>query len=131
LSEGKKVKRLAPPIEVVTLLDIEGILAKMLRSMEESRPEGIVEPLHPLTVTTKPVVVTPPFKEKLWFGVTIVKEEPVELNIIINTEKSSTSPYTMDVDEKVFDQYFNRPCIKDIMLWTSKDECTVKIRGCR
>ena len=117
---------------VVALLDeiAERLLAIQQKSVQET-PEGIVEPLAPFTVTGTPVVRQPPIANKLWFGVTIVKEEDVQLNIVVNTGKSPPTPYPMGANEKVYDLYFSRPCIYDIMLWTNGETCTVKIRGSR
>jgi len=129
--KGEKAPR-AGPIDTVTLLDIQGILGKMLRLAEEEKPRGIVEPLSLTTVTMHGVVLTPPFRERgKWFSVTIVKLDAVELNVVVNTGESSDTPYTMGIDENVYDQYFNRPCIYDVRLWTDSGTCRVKVRGSR
>jgi len=106
------------------LLDIQTVLKKQV-------PEGVVEPLNPITVTSSPTVVHPPFRDKLWFSITIVKEAAIEVYLQVNT-KNENIPYTMSADEKVFDQDFSRACIEDIRLWTNPHEsCVVKIRGSR
>lgn len=105
-------------------------LFAMQSMMKKQLPEGIVEPLNPITVTSSARVVHPPFKP--WFSVTIVKEEDVALYLRINT-KNESLPYVMSADEKVFDQNFGIACIEDIMFWTDAGvTCNnVKIRGSR
>lgn len=109
-------------------------IASIRREQESSVPEGITEPIESLTITDDPTTVNPPHyaEGKYWFSIVIVKEDEVALHLIINTEKSGTTPYTMSANEKVYDQYFSKPLIKDLMLWTDSGEtCTVKIRGSR
>lgn len=100
---------------------------------QSTQPEGIIEPLAPLTVTTEQTLIHPPYHTvgKYWFSVVIVKETQVELNVIVNTGESGTTPHTMSADEKVYDVYFNKACIKDLMLWTNSGSCTIKVRGAR
>ncbi len=129
--EERRVPRLAGPLQTITLLDMADLLMDLRELMQQHIPEGIVEPLHPVNVAVAPITVQPPIKGKYWFGITIVKEDPVELNIIINSGKSSTTPYTMSEDENVYDQYFNIPCIYDVTLWTNEGTCVVKVRGSR
>ena len=109
--------------------EVQGLRADWLLT----QPEGIIEPLAPLTVTTEQTLIQPPYHAvgKFWFSVVIVKEARVELNVIVNTGESGTTPHTMSVDEKVYDVYFNKACVKDLLLWTNSGSCTVKVRGAR
>jgi len=119
-------------MQVAILREIGDRLLSLQETFKEQTPEGIVEPLPPFTATSEPSIHKPIFGDKPWFSVVIVKEGSVQLHVVINTGKSSTTPYTMGVDEKVYDQYFSTPCIKDIMVWTNSGEtCTVKVRGSR
>lgn len=130
-SQVKHLVQVKPEVLQAALLDeIAERLYQLQKFMDEGRAQGIVEPLNPVKVSTEPTVLEPP-SGKPWFGVTIVKEDPVELNIIINSGKSSSTPYTMSRDERVFDQYFNSPCVHDVVLWTNEGTCTVKVRGSR
>jgi len=130
--EKEGTKRIQPSVMQVALLDeIAERLMKLQQHQEESRPEGIVEPLHLLTVSTRLTVVHPVDQRKPWFSVTIVKLDEAELNVIINTEKSGTTPYVMGVDENVYDQHFSMPMIHDVMLSTNSGTCRVKVRGSR
>jgi len=127
--EDRKVR---PEVLQAALLEE---VAERLMSIElmfkKQVPEGIVEPLNSFTASATARVVKPPFHNKLWFSVTIVKEGEVELHLRINT-KHGANPYTMGADEKVYDQDFSIPCIEDIQLWTNLGEtCRVKIRGSR
>lgn len=133
MAEKEKGERLirADVLQSALLDEIAGRLLAVQRHFEESKPEGIVEPIHRLTVTTDYTVVRPPFIDKKWFSITIVKEDDVELNVVVNTGKSATTPYTMGADEKVYDQAFSMPCIEDVMLWTNSGTCHVKVRGSR
>lgn len=128
----KTEKPINPQAMQIALLDeIADRLMKLQQYQNESRPEGIVEPLHLLTVSTHLTVVHPVDQRKPWFSITIVKLDEVELNVIINTEKSGTTPYVMGVDENVYDQHFSMPMINDVMLSTNTGTCRVKVRGSR
>ena len=117
---SEQQKRLeSGPMQVGLLREIADRLLALQTSTKEQTPEGIVEPIAPFIATTSRRIVTPPLRYKQWFGLTIVKEGTAELNVVINTGKSGETPYTMGTDEKVYDQYFNLPCIYDVMVWTS------------
>jgi len=125
----KVSKRVDPTF--VLLDEIASRLGDITERMDKQVPKGIVEPIAPFTATGNRTVVTPPFKDKFWFSITLVKETAVELHVIVNTGKSGTTAYTMGVDEKVYDQDFSMPLIRDVMVWTDGANCVVKIRGSR
>jgi hypothetical protein len=130
-SSGKRKRVEAGPMDVALLDEIANRLLSIEKMMAKQIPEGIVEPLNPISVTSSGRVVQPPFPNKFWFSITIVKEDAVELHLSINTE-TATVPYTMSANEKVYDQSFSIPCIRDVKFWTNQGEtCTVKIRGSR
>jgi len=129
IEKQKRVK--AGPMEIALLDEIAERLLSLEKIQKKQVPEGIVEPLNPVTVTSSPKVVHPPFRNKLWFSITIVKEEAVAVYLRINT-KNESIPYRMSADEKVFDQNFSIACIEDVMLWTDPGvSCQVKVRGSR
>ncbi len=132
MSESREQrKRLNPEVLNTALLDE---IAERLLSLEthnnEITPEGIVEPLPVLTITTTPRVVEPPWEGKHWFAVTVINDGPENCWITLNTGKSSTTPHQMQVDE-VYEAQFIKPLIYDLRLWTDTATASVRVRGAR
>lgn len=126
---AKKSKMTPEVISAIQSIEIKEILAEMYKMLYEQQPLGLMEPLI-LTVTSDPPTeIKPAFP---WFSVTIVKEDPVELHIILNSHLSMAKPDTMHADEKVWDQYFSKPVIQEVTLSTNTGEtCRVRVRGSR
>ena len=66
-------KRVNPEVAQVFMLDEYAERMLAIQKTQTIRPEGIVEPLAPIHVTTTPRVVFPPRKKK-WFSVSIVND---------------------------------------------------------
>ena len=83
-------KRLSGPLELVSLLDMQAILAKTLKIQQqliEERPEGIIEPIENITISSNtPRVLRP--TSKAWSSVEIVNDGPNDVEILVNPEKS-------------------------------------------
>lgn len=124
-------KRLNPQVLNTALLDE---IAERLLSLEthnrEITPEGVVEPLQILTITTVPRVVQPPWEGKYWFAVTVINDGPQNCWIVLNTGKSPSTPHQMQVDE-VYEAQFNKALIYDLRLWTDTATASVRVRGAR
>ncbi len=103
------------------------LLEKLVKKI--SVPEGIVEPLHTITVTTEHQIITPP-RRIPWYSVSVVNDGPDSCWIVVNTEKSSTTPYRLDIDE-TFEVDFHSPKIDDLMVWCESGSASLRIRGVR
>ena len=129
--ERESRKRLNPDVLNTALLDE---IAERLMNIEthnrEISPEGIVEPLPILSVTTIPLVVQPPNEGKHWFAVTIVNDGPQACWVVINTGKSSTRPYQLQLDE-IYEVTFLKAVIYDMRLYTDAGVASVRIKGAR
>jgi len=130
---GSKEQRVTLDSQVLTtaLLDeIAGRLLALEAHNKEISPEGIVEPLPILNVTTTPVVVQPPQEGKHWFSLSVVNDGPQPCWIVVNTGKSSTRPYQIQLDE-VYEVTFIKPLIYDMRLYTDAGIASVRIKGAR
>ncbi len=132
MSESREQrKRLDPAVLQTALLDE---IAERLMAIEnhnkEMSPEGIVEPLPILSVTINPQVVQPPNEGKHWFTVTIVNDGPQPCWVVVNTGKSSTRPYQLQLDE-IYEATFQKAVIYDIRLYTETGVASVRIKGAR
>lgn len=112
MSSKKGPERLAPPVETITLLNIEGILKTILDHDKLADPEGEVEPVEPILVTSQERRVIPPIKP--WFSVTITNDGPNPVDVLINSEKSMDW-HNMLITE-VFTVNMGKGIIKDILL---------------
>ncbi len=109
-------------------------IAQRLQNIEvhnkELSPEGIVEPLAVITVTTTTTIVQPPNVGNLWFSVSIINDGPDPCWVVINSGKSSTRPHRIDNDE-TYEVRFIKPVIQDLMLSTDSGTASVRITGTR
>lgn len=99
-------------------------IKKLQESMIE---EGVVEVLEPKTVTTKGIVVKPPFYNKPWFGVKFTNDGPESVWIWVNTGKSNQ--YQELKSGETWGVSFKTAVIEDIALTTKIGKATVRIRG--
>ncbi len=109
-------------------------IAQRLQNMEvhnkELSPEGIVEPLAIITVTTSQTIVQPPNVGNLWFSVSIINDGPDPCWVVINSGKSSTTPHRIN-DDETYEVRFIKPVIQDLMLSTESGTASVRITGTR
>ena len=126
-----KEQRLNPEVLNTALLDE---IAQRLLNIEihnkELSPEGIVEPLAVITVTTTTTIVQPPNLGKLWFSVSIINDGPESCWVVVNSGKSSTRSHRVDNDE-TYEVRFIKPVIADLMLSTDSGSASVRITGTR
>jgi hypothetical protein len=107
-------------------------IAERLLKLEKTlpvRPEGIMEPLTPVRVTSTARVIHPPGRKK-WFALTIVNDGPDDCWIIVNTEKSPPQPYLTRVGES-YEADFGSAVIEDIRAYTDSGSANLRIRGIR
>jgi len=106
-------KKVVPSVFQTALLDeIAERLLKIQEMLAEEKPEGIVEPIEPITVTETTRRVVAPVKP--WFSVTIVNDGPADVYAIVNTEKSFDT-HRIAVDE-TYTTNMKRGIIKDVLL---------------
>lgn len=122
--------RVDPKVLQTALLDeIAGRLLNLEKLTAKQIPEGIEEPLHIITATTAPQVVRPPQK-KNWFSVSVANDGTSDCNIIVNTKKSSTTPYLLRANEITTDNMLNA-VIEDLIVWTDAGTAVLRIKGIR
>ena len=128
MSNERRVSR-----EVLTTALLDEI-AQRLQNIEvhnkELSPEGIVEPLAVITVTTTTSIIEPPNLGNLWFSVSIINDGPDPCWVVVNSGKSSTRPHRVDSDE-TYEVSFIKPLIQDLMLSTDSGTASVRITGTR
>ncbi len=109
-------------------------IAQRLQNIEvhnkELSPQGIVEPLAIIAVTTTTIIVQPPNVGNLWFSVSIINDGPDPCWVVVNSAKSSTRPHRVDNDE-TYEVRFIKPVIQDLMLSTDSGTASVRITGTR
>ena len=128
-SEGLGAKRVNPEVAQVFLLD--EIATRLLRLEKQLpvRPEGIVEPLSPIHVTTTPRVIHPPYRKK-WFSMSIVNDGPDDCWVVVNTEKSPAQPYLTRVGE-AYEVDLGSATIEDIRVYADVGTANLRIKGVR
>lgn len=118
--------------DAATALLLDKMLSEIRQlssDVKKQMPEGVVEPLRIITATTTQQTITPPM-HKPWFSVSIVNDGPDDCWIIVNSEKSSTSPSLVRVGEPC-EIDFGVPLIEDLVVWTDSGTATLRIRGVR
>ena len=125
--EGEKRVR-ADVFQAALLDEIAERLLSIEQMLGEEKPEGVVEPMEPITVTDVTRRVMAPIKP--WFSVNIVNDGPNDVYAIVNSEKSfewhripKGEPYKVDM---------KRPVIKDVLLkCESGENASVRVVGAR
>ena len=125
----KQSKVEAGPMSVALLDEIAERLLSLEKLAKAEVPEGVVEPLHTITATTTQQVITPPM-HKPWFSVSIINDGTHDCWVIVNSEKSSTSPSLVRVGEPC-EIDFGAPLIDDLVVWTDAGTASLRIRGVR
>jgi len=93
-------------------------------------PEGIVEPLNIVHVTDQRRVIQPPMR-KNWFSVSIVNDGPDPCWVIVNSEKSTTSPYLLRMNEPTEVEMGTAKIVDIVCYCDSGQEASLRIRGVR
>lgn len=132
MSASKEQRKILDPsvLNTAILDEIAERLYKIEQHYKEETPEGIVEPLATLTVTTTPVVVEPPHEGKFWFSVSIINDGPNTCWVVVNTGKSSTRPHPV-VEDETYEVAFTKALIYDLRLYTDSGTTSVRITGTR
>jgi len=115
------------PLQIALLDEIAERLLAIQKYLEESRPEGITEPIEPVLVTDEYRVVR---ALKPWFSVIIINDGPDDVFVIVNSDRSY-DPHRVPVNE-VYNIDMKRGIIRDVVLWCEKDKkASVRIVGVR
>ena len=93
-------------------------------------PEGIVEPLNIVHVTDQRRVIQPPMR-KNWFSVSIVSDGPDPCWVIVNSEKSTTSPYLLRMNETTEVDMGTAKIMDLVCHCDGGQEASLRIRGVR
>lgn len=126
-AEHESGERVSPNVFIAALLDdIRHEMAQVRILQQSMIEEGVIESISPRTVTTDPIVVTPPYRNKPWFGVKITNDGPASIWTTVNTEKSLNLELKSD---ETWGVHFKTAVITDIRLWTEAGSATVRIRG--
>lgn len=96
--------------------------------IKQQIPEGIIDPKE-VTATTVELSIVPP-QDKKWFSISIVVDGPNPCYVVVNTEKSSTNPYLMQVHE-TFEVDLGVPKIVDALVWCASGSTNLRVRGVR
>lgn len=127
LSEKKLIR--ADEAQVLLLDRMLQEIRRVASDIAKQMPEGIVEPIHTITATTTRRVITPPM-HKPWFSVSVVNDGPDDCWVIVNSEKSSTSPSLVRNGEPC-EIDFGAPVIEDLVVWCDSGTASLRIRGVR
>ena len=131
-SKEQQKKAEATALQIALLDEIAERLLAIETHNKEVSPEGIVDPLVDVAVTTVPIVVGPPSAEagKYWFSVSIINDGPNYCWVVINTGKSSTRPHKVSNDE-TYEVSFIKGLIYDLRLYTDEGIANLRITGTR
>ena len=110
--------------------NVKSELGEQKKLILEQIPEGIVEPLNIVRVTDQRRVITSPMK-KNWFSVSIVSDGPDPCWIIVNSEKSTTSPYLLRINETTEIDMGTAKIVDIVCYCDSGQEASLRIRGVR
>jgi hypothetical protein len=110
--------------------NVKSELGEQKKLIMEQIPEGIVEPLNIVHVTSQQRVITPPMK-KNWFSVSVVSDGPDPCWVIVNSEKSTTSPYLLRMNETTEVDMGTAKIVDIVCYCDSGQEASLRIRGVR
>lgn len=99
-----------------------------LELLKQHTPEGIIDPRN-VVATTTPQTIIPP-TEKLWYSIAIINDGASDCYIIVNTEKSSTTPSLIKVNE-AYEVDLGVPKIMDAQVWCTTGSASLRVRGVR
>lgn len=129
VSEKAKLIR-ADEAQVLLLDRLLGEIRAVGARLKEQEPEGVVEPLSMKHVTTERMVIHPPLLGKPWFSVSVVSDGPNDCMIVVNTEKSATTPYRLRMNE-TFEVDMGSAKIVDLLCYCEIGTADLRIRGVR
>lgn len=110
--------------------NVKSELGEQKKLIMEQIPEGIVEPLNIVHVTDQRRVITSPLK-KNWFSVSVVSDGPDPCWVIVNSEKSATSPYLLRMNETTEVDMGTAKIVDVVCYCDSGQEASLRIRGVR
>lgn len=110
--------------------NVKSELNEQKKLIMEQIPEGIVEPLNIVLVTEQRRVITPPM-QKNWFSVSIVNDGPDPCWVIVNSEKSTTSPYLLRMNEPTEVEIGSAKIVDIVTYCDSGQQASLRIRGVR
>ena len=126
----KKTKLIRADEAQVLLLDrLLQEIRRVASDIKQQIPEGIIEPTHIIVATPTRQVITSPMR-KPWFSISIVNDGPDDCLVIVNTEKSSTTPSLVRVGEP-YEVVFSVAKIDDLMVWCDSGSASLRVRGAR
>ena len=137
-----KPRKMIPADQAMVLL-LDGMLQEIKSLSEQTKkiseqteenkrlimlqiPEGIIDPKN-VVATTTPSIIKPPFNKK-WFSVSVVSDGPDDCYIVVNTEKSSTTPYLL-LKHETFEIDLGAPRIVDLYIHCDSGSANLRIRG--
>lgn len=124
--ETKVPSDVAQVILLQRLIEKIGSLEKKIDSMV---PDGQVDAIRRVQATPNPQTIRPSL-DKPWFSVSIINDGPSDCWVIINSEKSTTSPYQLGLKE-VYEADMKTAKIVDIVVHTEVGQASLRIRGVR
>jgi len=129
VSRSEEEMRVRPDVLQAALMHrVARRLAELIDLVRQQIPEGIVEPLSPVTAKTEPKAVTPPMGRP-WFSVSVINDGPNDCWVVVNSEQAA-EPYLLRVDES-YDVDMGAARITDLCVWTDSGEARLRIRGVR
>jgi hypothetical protein len=129
-SDAKKRYIPADQAQVLLLDRLLGEIRSVGARLKQQEPEGVVEPLATKHVTTQRMVIHPPQLDKNWFSVSVVSDGPNDCMIVVNTEKSATTPYRLRMNE-TFEVDMGSAKIVDLLCYCDVGTADLRIRGVR
>ncbi|MCJ7634981.1 hypothetical protein MUP77_21650 [Candidatus Bathyarchaeota archaeon] len=121
------------PTDVAQVILLQRLLEKigaLDAKIDSTIPEGIVEPIRQIRATPASQTIRPPLPDKHWFSISLVNDGPSDCWVIVNSEKSTTSPYMLGLKE-VYEVDMKAAKIVDIVVYTDSGVASLRIRGVR
>lgn len=111
-----------------TMRELSEQTNKNTQLIKQQIPEGIIDPKE-VVATTIEFAIIPPLDKK-WFSLSLVNDGPNSCYVVVNTEKSSTNPYLMRMNE-TFEVDLGVPKIMDALVWCAVGSANLRVRGVR
>jgi hypothetical protein len=115
-------------MQVALLNEIAERLYILQSIAEEAKPEGVVEPIEPISVSSDVRRVIPPVEP--WFCVEVANDGPNDVYVLVNPEKSSDWHQVLNGETYKVDM--KRPVITEVELkCESGKTASVRLVGVR